>query len=1315
MARRRSAASQTEPVAEPAAEAAETPAPVGFAHLHLHTEYSLLDGGNRIGPLMDRVKELGMTAVAMTDHGNLYGAVEFYLKARERGLKPILGIEAYVAPDRDGVPGDRRDRTHTGVADGGFHLVLLAENNAGWANLVKLSSDAYLEGFYYKPRMDKSTLAQWNEGLIAINGHLGSSIAHHLTKFAESGADEHWERALAEARWHAETFGPSAAGEPRFFIELQRHVPEQERINPLLVRLAETLALPLVADNDVHFLRREDHDLHDTLFCISLGKLKEQPDRLRYPEEVHLKSPQEMAALFPDAPEAVRNTMRIAERCEVDLRFDANHAPMVRVVRTGEMPPYDPADGEGWFKRACATVEVEPFVEAESEGGASDETMTQLRAESDAALRELCEAGLRWRYGPSGGDAAIRARLDREIGILSAKLITPYFLIVWEFVNWARQRGIPAVARGSGVGTMVGFVLGLSNACPERYGLLFERFTDPDRSEYPDIDIDICQDGRAEVLDHVRRKYGHVAQIITFGRLKAKAAIKDVARVMGVPPAEGQRLANLVPNELHITVEEALQKSPELRAAAEDPLVARILDAAQRLDNHARHAGVHAAGVVIATQPLENIVPLCRASGGDGDAVVTQWDGPTCEKVGLLKMDFLGLRTLSTIELAKRLVRETLSEEAIWSALRRVPGDAERGVPHPLELDRIDFTDQTVLELFRRGDTSGIFQFESPGMRRLLMEMRPDRIEDLIAANALYRPGPMDLIPDYNARKHGRQAVPTVHPIVDELVAETYGIMVYQEQVMQVLHRLGGIPLRGAYSIIKAIGKKKASTIDAARADFLAGAAERGVDRRQADELFELILRFAGYGFNKSHSTGYAIVAFQTAYLKTYFPAHYLAAVLTFESQARKVEEWAVYLEECRRVPWPDHEADRPHVGIEVAPPDVNLSEADFAVVFAPDEPHDNRHGHIRFGMRAVKNLPAAAIVELLSERRQRGAFRSLYDFCERIDPVRMTPKAVELLIKAGCFDSVHGSEQRAAMVATLPECMAASKRAAEARRQGQDSLFGFGAPEPASIAAAVAEPPLRSAEPWSRDRILAEEKEALGFHLSGHPLDAWRGWLDEFCSSDNRGAAELPDGAPVVVGGIVSRVKLVNTRRGDRMAMITFEDRSGSIELVAFPEYFSRFGSLLATDRIVAVAGFVDRARGDAGILIEEVVPIEQVATRFATRLDLRLDATPPPEHEGPTPEATLNLLHGLLRQAASGVAAVEGRAVEVRLEIDVDADRLEIKPRGIRVVPDADLLHRLADLLGPGNLRVRGGWLPTRSRQQRRGAPPPREPAYA
>ncbi|HWB19186.1 MAG TPA: DNA polymerase III subunit alpha, partial [Phycisphaerales bacterium] len=672
-----------------------------FVHLHLHSEYSLLDGGNKIDRLIARVKDLGMNAVAVTDHGNLFGAIEFYNKAKSAGVKAILGIEAYVAP------GDRTSRQPTGIADGGFHLVLLAENITGWRNLLKLSSDAFINGFYYRPRMDKSTLAQYADGLIAINGHLGSSLAHHLTQFVQTGDPVHQHAAYAEAKWHKETFGVNAAGQSRFFIELQRvGVEDQERINPLLIKLAHELDLPLVADNDAHFLTREDYDDHDTLCCISMARTKDDATRLKYPPELYVKSPQQMAELFADIPQAIANSAAIADRCNVTLDFSASHAPLVRVRTTTEPPAFKRSiDPTEWFKQFCACIEILPVSaeEVQSSGSA-------VIDECDQALTRLAEAGLKWRYG----DAItpdIKSRLNRELSILAAKKISAYFLIVWDFVNWARQRGIPAAARGSGVGTMVGYVLGLSNACPERFGLLFERFTDPDRAEYPDIDIDICQDGRAEVLNYVRQKYGHVAQIVTFGRLKARAAIKDVARVHGLSPSEGQRLSNLIPEQLNITIDAALQQEPNCKHEYESNTASRtVFDAAKAIENHARHIGVHAAGVVIATQPLDNIVPLCRATGSD--EVVTQWDGPTCEKVGLLKMDFLGLRTLSTIELARKIIRETLSPQAITSAVF-ADKPSEARTFHPLDLDNIPFDDQRVFDVFRRGDTAGIFQFES--------------------------------------------------------------------------------------------------------------------------------------------------------------------------------------------------------------------------------------------------------------------------------------------------------------------------------------------------------------------------------------------------------------------------------------------------------------------------------------------------------------------------------------------------------------------------------------------------------------------------
>ncbi|MEE8524434.1 MAG: DNA polymerase III subunit alpha, partial [Thermoanaerobaculia bacterium] len=869
-----------------------------FVHLHAHSQYSLLDGANRIDALVEQVKKLGMNAIALTDHGNLHGAIEFYLKARAAGVKPILGIEAYVAPDVGGRTSDRTDRTYTGDSDGGFHLVLLAENETGWSNLLKLSSDSFVKGFYYRPRMDKTTLERWGDGLVAINGHLGSSLAYHIGNFLDSGSDQDWQRAVAEAEWHRRVFAPNERGEPRFFVELQRHgLDIQEAHNTQLIRLARELDLPLMCDNDSHFLLPEDWDSHDTLVCISTGKIKEDADRMRYSDQIYVKSPQEMHHLFADygddgaGSEALANTAAIAARCSVDIDLSENHAPVVKVVRhdagaNGEAESGKDGHREGssaWLQAICSRYELSPF-DAECD----QESPQELKKQCDEALRELAEAGLLWRYGRDGITDEIRQRLDRELRILADKDISSYFLIVWDFVNEARRRGIPAGARGSGVGTMVGYCLGLSHACPVTYGLLFERFTDPDRKEYPDIDIDICQDGRSEILDYVRSKYdaagqGTVAQIITFNVLKAKAAIRDSGRVLNVPLAEVDKICKLVGDQLNITLDMALEQNPDLRRLYDsDSGTRRWIDTARKLEGLTRHAGVHAAGVVIGNQALSNVVPLAMNRQGDQEVLITQWDGPTCERIGLLKMDFLGLRTLSIIERARQLIGEQLDDDS----LRRIV-DPDGKLPagrDPLDLDRLSCDDPTVFDLFRRGDTVGVFQFESDGMRRLLRAMAPDRIEDLIAANALYRPGPMSLIDDYNARKHGRQQVPGVHPIVDRYTAETYGIMVYQEQVMQIVHELGGIPLRAAYSLIKAISKKKEKTIKAERARFLEGAKEKGLSKKEADKLFELILKFAGYGFNKSHSTGYAIVAYQTAYLKTYFPVQYMAAVLTYEA-----------------------------------------------------------------------------------------------------------------------------------------------------------------------------------------------------------------------------------------------------------------------------------------------------------------------------------------------------------------------------------------------------------------------------------------------
>lgn len=1493
-------------------------ASAGFTHLHLHTEYSLLDGGNQIEKLVARVAELGMKACAITDHGNIFGAVAFYAACKEKGIKPILGVEAYVTPP--GKP--RTDRTYSGGGEGGYHLVLLAENNVGWQNMLKLCSQAYLTGFYYKPRIDRELLAAHSEGLIAINGHLGSEIGDHLLAFHRSGDPKHWAAAVESAQWHAGAFGggkkwksgevaewqsdeKAASGRtsplghsatsppPSFFIELQHHVPEQNAINPLLIKLAREMNLPLVCDNDAHFLKADDHDAHDTLICISTGKGKFDDSRMHYTPELYVKSPAQMEGLFGGddynnpkygeaGREALANAASIADRCHVELPLGKNNSPAVQIdlPDAASLPKHDDpkyaGDVTAWYKDYCAAFELKPFRSVPTA-----EDLATSKANCDKALRMLAEAGFVWRYGggkwqsgevakwqseeqrssseitsplrhsatpPLLAEDPRRARLERELKILADKNISAYFLIVWDFVNWGRQRGIPANARGSGVGTMVGYTLGLSNACPVEFGLLFERFTDPDRSEYPDIDIDLCQDGRGEVINYVRNKYGHVAQIITFGTLKARAAIRDVGRVLEIPLPEVDRIAKLIPEQLNITIEEALKAEPDLQKLYDtDERYKQLLDNAIALEGHTRHAGVHAAGVIVATRPLDEIVPLYKQPSNDSNDIITQWDGPTCEKMGLLKMDFLGLRTLSVIERAKRLIRETMSEEEIWGAVGRggdflkwqsgkvaewrsedqdlsgsdrlaardgsgegdlprdrlnaqigdvrphkpdapsgdvdsdehrggfrkahSPGvrsrtsdrdgitprtgdsiragdipradqDSEQGsgaaggrgpaselphsqtrdqdprgekenlesatdekwrseqsppnaitsplchsatlplLAHPLDLERLPATDPRVFRLFQRAETTGVFQFESGGMRRLLTEMKPDRLEDLIAANALFRPGPMDLIPDYNRRKHGTEEVPKVHDIVDTYTAETYGVMVYQEQVMQIVHGLGGIKLRDAYTLIKNISKKKHDKIEKERPKFVDGAQKQGLTKQAAEDLFELILKFAGYGFNKSHSTGYAIVAYQTAYLKTYFPHQYMAAFLTYESQANKASDWIPYLEDCRRTRRIDPATgETVGVGVEVKPPDINLSQAEFAVVRegtgdwglgtgaknpapvaeppklatasspSPQSPvpSPSSSSHIRFGLKAIKGVGDKAIESVVIERTKGGPFTSVFDFCERMPPGVITKSMLESLVTCGAFDSVHGRQNRAAMLGTIEGALSAGQRLAADKAAGQSGLFG--APSGETKAAAKAATPLSRAEAWSEAETLRREKETLGFYVSSHPLERWRAWGSAFATTTTAAAKELTQDQRVVMAAMVQSTRTIVIRNGknagQKMAILTVEDLAGACEVVLFSDAYTKFQHLAIDEAVLFVLGRLDLSRGDPQIIADRLVPIDCVPVD-AGKLRLFLDETKLNGHAG----EALALVAKTLRERTNVPAAATKPALDVKGE---------------------------------------------------------------
>jgi len=1171
---------------------------IQFVHLHCHTHYSLLDGANHIGALVDRAKALGMDSLAMTDHGNLFGTVEFYTKARAAGVKPILGCELYLAP------GDRRDRSGK-PGSTATHLVVLASDNTGYRNLIQLVTQAYLDGFYYNPRIDWELLEEHNEGLIALSGHLGSDLATHLTNGNEAAAE-------GAADWYRRVFGPE-----RFYVELQRHgQAAQDPLNAQLIELADRQGLGLVATNDVHYLTRADAFAQEVLVCINTGKTLEDENSLKHEtDELFLKSPAEMAELFADRHDAIENTVRIAERCNVELDFDSRHAPV-----------YVPPDGKT----------------------------------DDEYLQELVYQHAAEKYGEITPE--IRERIDYELGVIASKGFSSYMLINWDFVNWARSRGIPCGARGSGCSAVIGYCLGLSAPDPIRYGLYFERFMDPDRDEMPDIDMDICQHGRAEVIEYVRQKYGHVAQITTFGTLKARAAIRDVCRVMGVPLADADLLAKLIPNELKMTIAKALAQDPELRKLYdENEQYKQVIDIAQKLEGMARHASVHAAGVVVADQPLTDFLPLYKPP--DAEHPITQFDGDAVDRVGLLKMDFLGLRTLTILERARTL--------------------AERRADKPVDLEHLDLTDQRVYQLFARGETKGVFQFESDPMRDVLMKMRPNRIEDLIAANALYRPGPMVNIDAYIARKHGERWS-TPHPAMTEVLDETFGIMVYQEQVSRLVNRLGGIELKRAFRLAKAISKKKTKMIVAERQPFIEGAVANGVDQQTAEQIFDDILRFGGYAFNKSHSTGYALVAFQTAYMKVYWPVEFMAALLTYEIPAAKPEDRGLYIDECRRM------------GIAIRPPDVNQSEADFTVVYEDSGTAGKQagRGYIRFGLAGIKGVGESAVHAILDARHEGGPFADLFDFCDRVDSQKVNRAVTEALIKAGAFDGTGA--MRKALVEVLDSAIQAGADAQRDRRDGQMTMFAsFEEGQDRSAPAVV----IGDSE-WAESEMLAHEKEVLGFYVTSHPLAHQAELLDRFATADvvDLRQPAFVDGTDVILGGMITKIRTVLTkggrRPGSKMGIVTLEDLSGSIEVVLFPDDLAKYRPLIAADRLAFFRGQVDRRREDPGLRVSEVIPIEEATTRLAQCVIVKL-------HCAGTEERMLEQVHAICRKHKGETPLYLQLTTPGGVQVLVRSKA----PTGVR--PEEPLTQDVAALLGDDHLVIVG---PPR-RVARRRVPPPVE----
>jgi DNA polymerase III subunit alpha len=1217
-----------------------------FVHLHVHTHYSLLDGACRVSDLVKRCKALGMESIAITDHGCMFGVIEFFNECKKEGIKPILGMEAYMAP------GDRRDRSGT-AGEAAFHLLLLAENLDGYKNLLKLSSLAYREGFYYKPRIDKETLREYRNGLIATSACLGGEVASAFLKRDKAVAKR-------AAETYLEIFGPD-----RFFIEVQKHVKEQDIVNPELADLANRLGCGIVGTNDVHFLNKEDHFAHDVLCCISMGRLVNEENRLKYPTELYLKSPQEMKEAIGSFDGAMDNTVRVAQMCNLDLDFSKKYAPVYKVPKEKLDPEFvlrcnPPANGDG------ASAAPDSVLSPQS---------AALKQDDEIYLRQLCESGLVWRYGTTEVDPAVRQRLEYELSVIVKKSFCSYFLIVWDFCNFARDNGIPVGARGSGVGTMVGYLLGLCNVDPIQYNLLFERFMDPSRSEMPDIDIDICQDGRQRVIEYVRHKYGHVAQIITFGTLAAKAACKDVGRVLGVPLPEIDKLTKLIPGTPGMKLSKAIEQSPELAELYNsNPTIKQVIDLAKKLEGLCRNAGCHAAGVIIADQPLDNFAPLYRDSDGN---ILTQFEGPIAEKVGLLKMDFLGLRTLTTLTRALELERSTRDGRPVkWAPNQPPPPLDPEG---RIDIEKIDLADKSVFATFCRGETKGIFQFESGGMQDLLMKMQPDRIEDLIAANALYRPGPMELIPLYCNRKHGREPVPQVHPIMDNILAETYGIMTYQEEVMQIFNQLGGIELSAAYKLIKAISKKTTDVIAKFQPEFIKGTMAKGVSKEKAEEIFDLILKFGGYGFNKSHSTRYAIVAYQTAYMKTYHPVEYMAAVLTFEmGSTEKVVE---YIEECRRLTLPDGSK-----GIKVLPPDVNVSEKDFTPLYVVDETKAQGRGKrkvepkpqgvIRFGLAAVRGVGEKAVEAIAAERKEKGAYKSLYDFTDRVDLRTVQRGTIEALAKCGAFASLGA--KRAQLLQVLDRAVEMGQQAQLDKRMGQMNMFASASNAAAGATRVIADA-LPDVDELPDADLLKFEKELLGFYITSHPLTEHQVAMENFSTVSTKEAMSCGEGVEVLIGGMINRVKKSVTKNGRSagmsMAMITLEDLEGQIDGVLFAETLAdvtkRYPECVTVERIVFLRGKIDRRRETPSIVVNDVLPIEEAIPKLTTSLGLKLD----PLRHVPAVTAELDpLLQRFKGNTEVYIQVATGPNQRIVMKLD----------RGRFVRPSMDLKNELSHLLG-------------------------------
>ncbi len=1086
--------------------------PSSFVHLHLHTQFSLLDGANQIEPLVQQIKSFNQPAVAMTDHGNMFGAIEFYRKAKDAGVKPIIGCEAYMAL------GSRHAKKDSGLAHNDYyHLILLARNLTGYQNLIKLVSKGYLEGFYYKPRIDKELLKLHHDGIIALSGCLSGEIPYLIGQQDMQGA-------MAVAGEFQEIFGKD-----HFYLEVQANGLDHQRVaNIGLIEIHKKLGIPLAGTNDCHYLKKEDARPHELMLCLQTGKTVSDPNRMKFDtDELYVKSTEEIAPAFAEFPGALTNTCRIADDCDLDLPLNKTYLPQYRVP-----------DG---FK------------------------------DRESYLEHLALAGLkeRIRERPSRvASAAYDQRLREELMVICSMGFAGYFLIVWDIIRFARSQGIPVgPGRGSAAGSLVAYALRITDLDPLVYTLLFERFLNPERVSLPDIDMDFCMDRRGEVINYVVDKYGtdHVAQIITFGTLGAKAAIRDVGRVLEMPYADADKVAKLVPNQLNITLQQALDTEPRLRELVEtDSKIKELMANAQSLEGLARHASTHAAGVVISEGPLTDHVPLYK---GANDEIVTQYSMGDVEKIGLVKFDFLGLKTLTMIRRAETLINDTHPEAP------------------QLVIDQVPFDDPATFALLSSGKTTGLFQLESSGMRDLLTGLKPDRFEDIIAIIALYRPGPMDLIPDFIKRKQGK--VPITYEVseLEPLLKETYGVIVYQEQAMAIANKMAGFSLGQADILRRAMGKKKPEEMEKLRAKFLDGAKQKKIPEKKAEKLYELIQKFAGYGFNKSHAAAYAVVCYQTAYLKAHYPTEFMASLMTTDMGNQ--DKLVGYFTECR------------DLGIKVLGPDVNASHTHFAVA----------GGAIRFGLAAIKNVGEGAVESVLEVRIQGGPFGSLFDFCRRVDLHKVNKRMLEGLIKSGAFDSTGA--KRAQLMAVLDQAVEEGAAAQRERELGQISIFGEevnGHP----TSTALPTPPLPSLEEWDQAQRLKYERELTGFYISAHPLARYEATLSALSTTTTVGLKECPDGGEVKICGIIATVKSMLTKKGDRMAYLTVEDLQGTIEVIVFPDLFRTAGELITPERIVRITGTIDR--GDKGTKIRgsKIEPLAEVQAQSIKRIRIRLSDCP-------------------------------------------------------------------------------------------------------